>query len=259
MGLIIVLSVAIVMIINYSVLLFWTGWVTNPAYWKIHTRNYKIVSNSEYTIRLSPAVVEGNFDAVLQAKEDYLALMDDYFGISPSPPLVIVLSMTELNSFVGGGHSLTSAGAYVRGVILLGMDESGSVSPGTETLVHELGHYYVDILARGNYPTWYSEGVAQLMEHHYLDKLWFDGIKDNDYYKYSITELSGDFYNLEDLISAYVLAYKLVLAIEDIGGVRANQLILRDLGKGVSFSNAMEIHIGLNPDELYNYVLNLEK
>jgi hypothetical protein len=73
----------------------------------------------------------------------------------------------------------------------------------------------------------------------------------NDYYKYSISELSGDFHSLPDQISAYQMALELVRVIETTGGGQATQAMLRDLGRGMTFSQVLMAHTGMDLETLY--------
>lgn len=216
------------------------------TYWQFRTRSLPAISQESINIRYSPSL-EVEVSRLIKLKSQYIQALDAYFNVSLPSPMVILLEHGELNRLVGGDYNLSSAGAYQGGVVFLGYD--GNLAE--ETLVHELGHHYVYILTRGNYPVWYSEGVAQLMEYKLLGSVWFDGIKNNDYYMYSIEELSGDFYGLNDQISAYIQSFQLVKFIEELGG-QANLRILQDLGRGVAFTSALEAHTGLVLDELYS-------
>lgn len=237
------LTVSLVAILQIFPAGFWLGRVVYPVYWRYQTRDYQTAERQDFEMRISPSS-----SGYLPGQEKYVSMVREYFACSVSAPLVILLSKDELTQALGGG---AGAGAYQSGVILLGMGENQDELEGA--MLHELSHYYVDTIARGNYPLWYSEGLAQLIELKNLGRLWFDGKKDKVYYRYSITELSGDFYSLEDQVSAYRMALDVVLAIEAASG-QANQLILRDLGRGSSFAEAVQAHTGLSPEDLYNYV-----
>lgn len=234
--------------------LYWAGDLVVSTYWKAETRDYWALSQSEYALRVAPALADS--PAVPQA---LAAIMENneklgkYFGRSLPPPLLIVMETETLNDYVGGTYSMSSAGVYQDGVILLGVGEGAGNLDGT--LIHELGHHYVHGLARGNYPTWFSEGVAQLLEERLGGSLWFDGNKHNDYYKYSISELSGDFYNLSDQVSAYQLALELIKVLEAQRGGQALIAILTDLGQGMSFPHALMRHTGMQLEDLYKIVL----
>lgn len=246
---ILLLFVALIILQNFTSFAFWVSGVAVPAYWKVQTREYVSISGLRHSLRLSPSLAEVDVEGIIRLKQMYTGQLENYFGIYPEPPMIVLLSRAELNRALRGGYSMASAGAYHRGVILIGAEEVDERFAGT--LIHEMGHYYVDIKARGNYPIWYSEGLAQLMELKASDKLWFDAIKEKDYYMYSIEELSGDFYGLEDQVSAYRQALALVQSLEEFESGQANPNILSELGRGVTFSTALKSHTGLSPKDLY--------
>ena len=251
------LAMLIFGLLNFSELAFWTGRIAVPAYWTYQTRD---LQGGEFgkSLRYHPSMKD-HADQVWQAKLKYSGMMEEYFGFSPDSPLILLLEPGELNMYLGEGYSLKSAGAYHSGVVLLGVGDTVRMESVVSTLVHEMGHHYVHVMARGNYPIWYTEGLAQLMESKFLDRLWFDGTINKDYYKYSIEEMSEGFYALEDQVSAYRQAFDLVMAIEHLGDGQANQQILHDLGRGVTFNKALMTHTGLELDGLYNHVFGVKR
>jgi len=226
-----------------------------PAYWLYETREFERV-NGNYIFRLSPDLVETGIATEVEAGMDYFPLMGDYLEHDLAPPILIAMNSADLNLRVGGESSVASAGIYHGGVIILGYQDS--LQGIKQTLIHELAHYYIDSVARGNYPTWYGEGLAQVLERKYMGKIWFDGIGHNDYYRYSISELSKDFHGLPDQISAYKMALELTVAIEELGGGQAHIEILKALNQGSSFSWALETYTGSNLESLYNYAFGLK-
>src|SRR5690554_742058 len=229
--------------LNIFELVFWTSSWAVPAYWKLQTHNYDTDSDN---LRVAPQVTSKQREQASQALNTYVPLLDEYFGQTVQLPLVVLVEEEQLQG------RLEAAGAYQRGVILLAV---GTGSDFEQTLVHELAHHYVDAMARGNYPVWYSEGIAQLLEQKLFARVWFDAIKDKDYYKYSITEFKREFYNL-DQVSAYRQALTMVAAIEELGKGQANQLILYELGRGKTFAQALEDGIGMELVDLHDLSLN---
>jgi hypothetical protein len=228
--------------------IYWAGGLAVPAYWKVETRNYRVLTDSDYEIRVAPALADSPAAAQVMAAMESFEKLGEYFGASLPPPLVIVMEAEVLNNYVGGGYSLNSAGVYQNGVILLGIRAGTGDLKGT--LIHELGHHYVHGLTRGNCPTWLSEGLAQMLEERLSDSLWFDGKEHNDYYKYSISELSGDFYGLPDQVSAYNQALELVRVLETSAGGQAISAILGDLGRGMTLPQALLRHAGMGLEAL---------
>lgn len=236
---------------------YWLRGLVVPAYWKIETRDFDIPADSEYDIRIAPDLSDSADLWTQEAMGRHYGSLGTYFGQHLPSPLVVVVDTQALNAYIGGDYSLSSAGAYQSGVVLLGFREEQETLD--RTLVHELGHHYVHGLARDNYPSWFSEGVAQLLEEMFCGTIWFDGIMDNDYYKYSINELSGNFHSLPDQISAYRMALELVRAIEVTGGGQAVPAMLGDLGRGISFPQALLTHTGMDLETLYNDAIGIQR
>jgi len=116
-------------------------------------------------------------------------------------------------------------------------------------VAHEFTHVVVDYKARGNYPRWLSEGIAQYVEYRINGVLWGGREASFDQTLYSLEELA-DFSGLENQSLAYRQALSLVLYMAEVHGEGKLPEILAHLGRGESLDRALEKALGLNLKEL---------
>ncbi|HPZ42764.1 MAG TPA: peptidase MA family metallohydrolase [Bacillota bacterium] len=191
-------------------------------------------------------------ELVLETAEKFYQPITEDFGYRPRGRVPIILYSTkqELNQSFGWDASESAMGVYWAGVIRV-------LSPGawvaeTEAsrvrevfvtsgpMAHELTHLMVDYLTGGNYPRWFTEGVAQYEEYKLTG---FILSKPEDLLEpplYSMEELSRDFDNLADQTRAYSQSLAVVQYIVSQYGEEALAGLIKELGFGCSFSQAAE-------------------
>lgn len=191
-------------------------------------------------------------ELVLETAEKFYQPITEDFGYRPRGRVPIILYSTkqELNQSFGWDASESAMGVYWAGVIRV-------LSPGawvaeTEAsrvrevfvtsgpMAHELAHLMVDYLTGGNYPRWFTEGVAQYEEYKLTG---FILSKPEDLLEpplYSMEELSRDFDNLADQTRAYSQSLAVVQYIVSQYGEEALAGLIKELGFGCSFSQAAE-------------------
>lgn len=116
-------------------------------------------------------------------------------------------------------------------------------------VAHEFTHVVVDYKARGNYPRWLSEGIAQYVEYKLNGVLWLDQDSSFDQTFYSLEELE-DFSGLENQNLAYRQALSFVLYMAEVYGEEKLPEILAHLGRGATLDGALEEVLGLTREEL---------
>lgn len=144
---------------------------------------------SEHFTIMYPADRSREGEAMLEVAERvYAAFTSDYdLPGDPSIPLVLFPDRTNMQERFGWTHEQSATGVYYGGVIyLLSPDDwaKTDVPQISDTaawkeyvfkegpLVHELAHYYLDQLANGNFPRWYTEGFAQWVEYDLIGYEW---------------------------------------------------------------------------------------
>jgi len=116
-------------------------------------------------------------------------------------------------------------------------------------MIHEFTHLIVDDITKGNYPLWFTEGLALYQEY---DKTGYEWGKDVAHDKiYSINELDNKFNKLNQYL-AYTQSFRVVKYIVEEYGFNAINKILRELEKGNSFNKSFERVTGENIEVLDN-------
>ena len=113
-------------------------------------------------------------------------------------------------------------------------------------MVHELAHLLLDYVAKGNYPRWFTEGVAQYEEHEVTGFLWIEGdgrLVLNE--RYTLDQLE-DFDSLDDQALAYRQSLLMVAFLKDRAGAGGLKSLASDLGRQRSFWEAVRKDTGLS-------------
>ncbi|MBS4021157.1 MAG: hypothetical protein KGZ79_01860 [Dethiobacter sp.] len=112
-------------------------------------------------------------------------------------------------------------------------------------LAHEYTHYVLDLRTGGNYPYWFSEGLAQLVEYKLNGYEWVEQDSSlSDFY--TLAELESDFTALDRQALAYRQALSKVSYLESLRGMEGLNDLLDDLGRGISFYQALSEIYGLD-------------
>jgi hypothetical protein len=184
------------------------------------------------------------------SEESYNVLKKKYdFKPHKRPLVVIYPSYEDLLNSLGWGESNKVSGVYQNATIKLVsprewypvniIDDIKSVYKNYGPLHHEMTHFFVDFITKGNYPDWYTEALAQLEELEYLNIQWIDESNQNPESLYSFSELSKNFYNLENQGLAYRQALTIGIFLEEVYGNQVHFNILEQLGKGNSFETTV--------------------
>jgi hypothetical protein len=186
----------------------------------------------------------------------------DIIGFEPVQATAIIVHPTSQGMVDSLGHSSLNEGAmgvYWAGVIQIISPSSWLYSEDTQQqarmflengpVTHEFAHVLVDYKARGNYPRWLSEGIAQYAEHKLHGVLWLGSAASFEQTLYTLEELDK-FNQLANQNLAYRQAFSLVLYLVESYGEDRLPLLLAKLGGGANFSAALARVYGISPDEL---------
>ena len=116
-------------------------------------------------------------------------------------------------------------------------------------MVHEFAHLLVDDLTRGNYPLWFTEGMALYQEYVQTGYEWG---KDLAYLgePYTIEELTTNFHGLDEML-AYKRSFELIRGLAEREGFDGLQEVLKELNKGRELNEAHLKVFGRSVEELY--------
>jgi hypothetical protein len=176
-------------------------------------------------------------------------------------PLIIYPNRTELRSAFGWGSGESAMGVYWAGTIRLlspnvwlpgkAEAEREAVFAKLNPIAHELTHYILDYMTSGNYPRWFTEGLAQWIEYDVSGFLWLEPQNRLDQELYTLHELENSFDRLPNQSLAYRQSHLIVEYIAiTYGEEQISELILR-LAGGTNFARALNQTLGRSMPQLY--------
>lgn len=204
-------------------------------------------------------------DAVLilkAAEAAYPLVAEKVGGMPPGTiPVVAHASSTSLQEAFGWTSLQPAAGVYWGGVVRVlapsawieSTDdrEKAEIYAATNPLAHELTHYALDYRTNGNYPRWFSEGLAQRVEYQATGFLLAGPQPAAPQYGYSLKQLEAGFDHLPDQTLAYQISLGLVDAMADrCGGDPGLRRVIGQLGGGEPFWPAVWQSCGLDRQTL---------
>ncbi|MBF7081456.1 hypothetical protein IT084_00475 [Desulfallas sp. Bu1-1] len=171
-------------------------------------------------------------------------------------PIVVYPSREELNASFGWPASENAMGVYWGGVIRVLAPEAWIRDSDPEVveqifqqagpMAHEITHLVLDYLARGNYPRWFTEGLAQYEEYK-ITGFMFDhpeGIWDRGLYP--LQRMDRNFDALPDQALAYRESLSVVEYIVAVYGEDGLNNIIRNLARGINLADSLEQALGMD-------------
>lgn len=193
---------------------------------------YAIDQDESYTIYYSGEGIE--FDKLQMGKYGDRVFEFFEFGDFRSVDIIVHDDRYFFHNLIGVSLDRPTYGAYLGGKINILYDDTELIP---NIFVHELTHYVIDDLAKGNYPTWFTEGAALYMEYYLLGYEWGEELGCLSHI--SIADLHNRFDELDEYI-AYRRSFEIVRDIIDRYGVEQFNQFLRELGKGKNFIKVFE-------------------
>ena len=106
-------------------------------------------------------------------------------------------------------------------------------------MVHEFTHLVLDYMTAGNYPRWFTEGLAQYAEYRINHYEWQTVSNSLSGKLYTMAELNGDFDSLPDQSLAYRESLAAVRYIAEVHGETKLQQVIGVLRAGRSMDQAI--------------------
>lgn len=176
------------------------------------------------------------------------------------PWLIVIPHQEMLQEAFGWGHEKGALGVYLAETIKILSPMAWYWYPESERwnafvshgpLVHEYTHFVLELKAKGNYPRWFSEGLAQLTEYQLLGYEWLEADSSLANRLYSLEALDYSFDTLPRQALAYRQALSMVSYLETLQGMAGFNQFLNRLGTGKPFYQALQQTYGLDRENFY--------
>lgn len=179
----------------------------------------------------------------------YYPLILDDFGIDineiAKPVFVVFPDENALSSAIGFQSDAAPMGAYYGGVINV-LSPGAWIKNSTESeakdrflkegpLIHEMVHFAIDLKAGGNYPLWFTEGVALYYENKLTAFNWRPDLNDVSQH-IAFEDLQNNFKDMDSGI-AYRCAFNRISEFVGKYGEDSLQSLILKLGEGESFAD----------------------
>jgi len=201
---------------------------------------------------------------ILEHAESVYDLVAGQVGYRPSGrvPLILYPDRTELRAAYGWGSGQSAVGVYWRGTVGLlspkvwiAADDPAELEAEfrqSNPIAHELTHYVLDEWTDGNYPRWFTEGLAQYVEELATGYLWLEPGAALDQPLYTLSELTERFDGLSNQPLAYRQSYSLVAYMAETHGQEGLARLIALLAEGAPFAQAVESGLGRSMKAVYS-------
>jgi len=209
-------------------------------------RGYDYIVTPHFIILFKPES-KGSIPAVINAAEKTYEIVGKDFDFYPKgkTPIVVFPDSVSLQAAFSWPHDENTQGVYFRGIIYVQSpdvwinetEDMERVFFKKGPMVHEYTHLVVDVLTFGNYPRWFTEGVAQYVERQITGYTLDEDFEVVGNRVYTYEEIMYNFDNLQDVPSAYLGALEMTDFLAKDGGIQELKRIMRLLKKGDSVNN----------------------
>ncbi|HWQ62436.1 MAG TPA: hypothetical protein VN521_09010 [Negativicutes bacterium] len=191
---------------------------------------------------------------VAQAAEAAYAPVTAALGYVPGGKTLVVIyhDRSELNKNFGWSGNQSAMGVYWGGVIEV-LSPQAWLKDGTAgeyirsgPMVHEYTHLVFDHMARGNYPRWFTEGLAQYLEYRVNGYEWRTADNTLTGRLYTQAELDRDFDNLPSQALAYRESLAAVRYIAAVHGESKLRQVIAALAAGRTMEQAVSGSLGMD-------------
>jgi hypothetical protein len=218
------------------------------------TRYMSETATEHFIIKYTPADA-GTVAMVAQAAEQAYAPVTHELGFEPKGKTVILVypDKNELRKAFGWSNNESAMGVYWGGVIQLlspqaWMKDGYTVSEFIQTgpMVHEFTHLVFDHVTNGNYPRWFTEGLAQYVEYKVNGYEWIVPTNTLHQTLYTTAQLGGDFDQLDNQALAYRESLAAIRYITEVHGEDKLKQVIAELKTGRSLETAINKSIGMD-------------
>lgn len=247
----------------------------------LQTRQYKVLENNHFIIKYTEADSHAA-NLVLEVAEEIYQPVNQSLGFTPSKKVLIIIypSSYELNRCFGWPANENALGVYWCGTIRILSPNAWSVTDNRKVdakmfrtngpIAHEYTHYVIDYLTKGNYPRWFTEGIAQWIEKNLTgfsfsnpfteedSTIYFNGGKSGKHLNlsekifrdlYPLNKMNRDFDYLPNQMLAY---WESLMAIEYVieeYSAESINFIIDELGQGKEINLALKQILNIDLDK----------
>lgn len=221
------------------------------------TRDMAKFETEHFIIKYTPADA-GNVEMVARAAEQAYQPVTDELGFAPKNKTLILIypDKNELRKAFGWSSNESAMGVYWGGVIQLlspqawlkdGESEKEFIQTGP--MVHEFTHLVFDHVTNGNYPRWFTEGLAQYVEYKVNHYEWVVPGNTLNQPLYTMEQLNGDFDGLPNQALAYRQSLAAVRYIAEMHGEAKLRQVIEGLKAGKTMEKTIYAALGMNEDQ----------
>ena len=218
------------------------------------TRNYDTIETGHFIVRYNDGDHE-MAEIVADAAEQTYKPVTDMLGYTVSKKTLIVMypNRSELRKVFGWSADQSAMGVYWGGVIQVlsprdwmktGVTAEEFARSGPMT--HEFTHLVFDHITKGNYPRWFTEGLAQYAEYRINGYEWLTNTNSLTRPLYTMAELDAQFDDLQNQSLAYRQSFAAVRYIAEVHGDSKLQQVVDQLRAGRKFPQAVEAVLDMN-------------
>lgn len=249
----ILLAVMALVFVSVDIADVWRGLTTSAV--RRHYRGWPSLESNRFHVRFTEKDREWA-EWVAAEAERAASLVKEILPYTPpaaKPWLVIAPDQASIRQAFGWGEGTGALGVYLLETIIIlspqayeGVDDAERrlFFARQGPLVHEVTHYVLDVRTGGNYPRWFSEGLAQLLEYQLLGFEWLEADSSLGQRLYKQDELDYSFAELPRQALAYRQALSMVTYLESLRGLDGLNLLLDKLAKDRPFYLAVEAVYG---------------
>ncbi|MEW9123489.1 MAG: hypothetical protein AB2421_12340 [Thermotaleaceae bacterium] len=223
------------------------------------TRELSEIETEHFRIRYEGEDQEV-INLVARASERHYKDICDLFDYYPERKTMVIVydDAMKLMANANLGHGKPPMGVYYASTVQIlsprlwvknpqGMEE---IFLNEGPMVHEFTHLLVDDIARGNYPLWFTEGMALYQEYVQTGYEWGKNLEYPEGKPYTIEELTNSFHQLDEML-AYKRSFEIVREIIETYGFQDMNQVLRNLGKGYPLAEAKKEAFQIDVLNLY--------
>lgn len=240
----------------YASLRWWQRAVVTAA-----ADRWLVREGAHFRVLYTPGDAEAA-DLVLDAAEAAYGFVVPALGHTPPDRTLVVVEpdRESLRRTFGWGQGESATGVYHGGVIRV-LSPAAWVHGDTphrrrelfrrlNPLTHEFTHLVLDYRTDGNYPRWFTEGLAQRLEYQATGYRWLERGSTLRQRLYTLAELEGQFDRLPNQALAYRQSHLLVDHLVDRCGLFGFRQLLDGLAARFPFPRALAAACGFGPAEL---------